>query len=337
MSENEFNYIIQSWNAKIIRLPFNQDWINTDVAYNNKLHQVIGWIKNNGAYVMLDLQWQNETVQIPAIPDSQAIEMWKKLAVRYKDDPAVLYDIHNEAHDVSFAAWQSRASEIIDGIRSVHPKSLIFVSGLNWATDVSACAANPLPYDNIVYSVHAYPWQGGETDWDNNFGNYSDQLPLFVGEFGGYGENLDWGKQFMTYLNAKKLGWTAWSWVDDPFLTTDNRYTPTEFGAIAREMLTRHAYPEQYDKRLLRSTVDFVTSTRATINWKTTNESDSKVLYGLTISYSDTAYAPILLKSHTIKLIELQSEQTYHFKIISADDYGFVAVSSDSTFITATN
>ncbi len=335
MSQTEFDYMCQNWQAKIIRIPFNQEWIMTDESYNNFLDEVIGWIKNNGAYIILDLQWQNTTVKIPRIPDTSAVTMWKKLALRYKDDPAILYDIHNEAHDVGFDEWRDRASQIIAGIRSVHAKALILVSGLNWANDIGVWARNPLPYDNIVYSLHVYPWFSNATKFDELVGNYSDQIPVFVGEFGGYVENAAWGRQLMAYLNEEGLGWTAWSWIDDPHLTQqDNRRTPTEFGAVVREMSIRHAFPDQYLNRLSDLTVEFIASSRATINWKTTQASDSKVLYGPTVDYGKSASSAVLLKSHTIKLTDLQPNTIYHFRVISVDDFGFKAESTDSTFTT---
>lgn len=335
MSQAEFDYICQNWQAKIIRIPFNQEWIMTDDAYNNFLDRVIGWIKNNGAYVILDLQWQNTTIKIPRIPDTSAVTMWKKLALRYKDDPAIVYDIHNEAHDVGLDEWRDGASQIITGIRSVHPKALILVSGLNWANDISGWAQHPLPYDHIVYSLHVYPWFSNATQFDKLVGNYCDRIPIFVGEFGGYVENTTWGRQLMAYLNEKGLGWTAWSWVDDPHLTQqNNRRTPTEFGAAVREMLIRHASPDQYLNRLSQLTVDFISANRATINWKTTQRSDSKVLFGTTTSYDQSVYSAVFLNSHTMKLTDLQPNTMYHFKVISVDEFGFKAESSDSTFTT---
>ena len=270
MSESEYKYIYDEWQVKVIRLPFNQEWVLTNEDYKAQLDTVVNWIKKNGAYIILDLQWQNTTVKIPSIPDTNAVDMWKILATRYKDDPAILYDIHNEAHDISFAEWQNRAIEIIEGIRSVHPRSLILVSGLDWASDLSAWADNPLHYDNVVYSVHVYPWMGGinswvlhlarfvgmhqyvyswlggSDSWDQHFGNYTEQIPIFVGEFGGGSGDLKWGRELIAYLNQKQLGWTAWSWVDKPYLTQSDHRTPTEFGSLVQESLIRLSSVEDY-------------------------------------------------------------------------------------------
>jgi len=335
MNEAEIAYICNDWGADIIRIPFNQEWIMTDEVYVNMLDEVINWIKMNGAYVLLDLQWRDTIVKIPSIPDSEAINMWIKLATKYSEDPAILYDIHNETHDIAFSAWRERAIEIIEGIRSVHPSSLIFVSGMDWANDVSDWAANPLPYDNIVYSVHKYPWSSPENRWDGQFGNYSEQIPMFIGELGGEEGDINWGNQLLAYLARKKLGWAAWSWVDHPFLTRTDRQTPTDFGNLVRDYLVRYADPDQYKNIISNIKVEYIGAKRATITWKTTNASDSKVLYGLSSNYTETMYAPVLLNSHTIKLTDLDPVTTYHFTAISVDDLGFTAQSSDSTFTTA--
>lgn len=336
INADEIKYICDNWKANIIRLPFNEEWILTNTAYNNFLDQIIGWIKENGAYVLLDLQWQDTQTRIPSIPDTAAIRMWKILAKRYKDDPAVLYDIHNEAHDVSFSAWRSRAGEIIDGIQSVHPKALCFVSAMNWATDLRDWNTDPLTQANVVYSVHAYSRWGGKAVWDENWGQFANDLPIFIGELGGEVADLEWGRQLLAYLNGKGLGWCAWSWVDSPFLTNPNdRRTPSDFGELVKGMLLRHADPQNYANKISGIKVEFITQDRATINWKTSNESDSKVLYGLTADYDKTFFATAPLKAHTAKLSSLSAATTYHFKIVSVDVFGFVAESSDSTFATA--
>jgi len=117
MSEDEYEFICSEWKAKIIRLPFNQQWITNDPLYRNLMDRVIQWIKNNSAYVILDLQWESTAVGIPRIPNEAAIDMWRDIAQKYKDDPAILYDIHNETHDISFLEWRNRAIEIIEAIK----------------------------------------------------------------------------------------------------------------------------------------------------------------------------------------------------------------------------
>jgi hypothetical protein len=335
MSEGEYEFISNDWAVTVIRLPFNQDWITNDPVYQALVDRVIQWIKKSGAYVILDLQWQDTAVRIPPIPNTAAIDMWKKIADKYKDDPAIIYDIHNETHDIGFTTWRNRAIEIIDAIQSVHPDALILVSGMDWASDLTQWAANPLPHANIVYSAHVYPWLGGLREWDIHFGQYVDKFPIFIGEFGGTNNDVIWGKQLLSYLNNKQLGWTAWSWVDAPFLTNQiDRRTPTPFGQIVKDMLLRYENPGKFNNTISDVQISGLSADKVTIMWQTTLVSDTQVIYGLSPVYGNTFSATAMVRLHTAKLTGLTPQTMYHFKVLSRDEFGFVAESSDSTFTT---
>ncbi len=336
ISREEIDYICQKWRANVIRIPFNQEWVLTDRTYVEKLDQVIGWVKDNGAYAILDLQWRDTATKIPPIPDANAVRMWKQLAERYRDEPAVLYDIHNEAHDVDFASWRKRAIEIIEAIREVHPKALILVSGMNWASDLRPWASAPLPYDNVVYSVHVYPWMGGRSNWESNFGRFADKLPIFCGEFGGGDQDVEWGRELIRYLHEKGIGWCAWSWVDKPYLTQpEDRRTPTAFGQLVFSYLQRYALLDSASNRIRDLRVQGITSSAATITWQTDWKSDSRVLYGTSTTYSDSVVALALLKYHTVKLTGLQANTLYHFRAVSVDEFGLRTASGDTAFRTS--
>src|SRR5205814_2557013 len=95
-----------------IRLPFNQDFVlrgrnnRSGEEYQSALDQVVYWGSLFGAYTLLDLQWLDADRMyggnrnfIAPLPNFDSIELWTKLARRYKDEPAVLYDIYSEPHD----------------------------------------------------------------------------------------------------------------------------------------------------------------------------------------------------------------------------------------------
>jgi endoglucanase len=241
ISEKEIRFICEDWKAQVVRLPFNEEWVLTDLRYNRFLDRVIGWVNRYGAYAMLDLQWQDVKVRIPRIPDEKAAGMWAILAKRHRNNPGVLYDIHNEAHDTTWTAWRERAAAIIAAIRAKHPKSLIFVSGLDWAYDLRGWVESPLPFADIVYSTHPYPFKGEPWAWDKFFGDFTDRFPVFAGEFGGGEKDLGWGSRLICYLDDKEIGWAAWSWVDQPHLTLKDRRTPTPFGDLVKAALLKHA------------------------------------------------------------------------------------------------
>ena len=266
---SEIQTIVRDWRCNIIRLPFNQDFVlrgregRTGEEYRSALDQVIYWASMFGAYTLLDLQWldvgrtygENRNFVAP-LPNMQSLELWTLLAARYRDEPAVLYDIFTEPHDrldddpfplnkedgstypddqraVTMKEWQPWARKLTSVIRSESPDAIIFVPGIDWAYDLRGM---PMDLPNIVYSSHVYPDKGN--DWPEAFGNLSRTVPVFLGEFGGQdkAEELDFVRRLVAYAEQLGIGWTAWSWFNDPFLV--NRYAATRFGDIVRRGLT---------------------------------------------------------------------------------------------------
>jgi endoglucanase len=277
ISAQEIQEMAVGWGAKIIRVPFNQDWALRVEGYDPEpylaaLDFVIEGAAALGAYTLLDLQWLDSHTQrgtnsdgssnfVPPLPNLGSIELWRQLAMRYAEEPAVLFDVLNEPHDaasddpvpllgidedgytfplssrqVSMTEWQPWALHLIAAIRSGNPNAVIFVSGVNWGYDLRGF---PLPdVDEIVYSTHVYPNKG--TDWDQAFGSLGSVRPVFAGEWGGGPNDLAWGGRLADYLSLKQIGWTAWSWSDAPRLVQlplAPPFVPTEFGELVRQRI----------------------------------------------------------------------------------------------------
>ena len=77
-----------------------------------------------------------------------------------------------------------------------------------------------------------------------------------------------------------------------------------------------------------------ITTSSATITWRTNEVADSKVEYGKTTSYGSSKSATSLVTSHSITLAGLEPETTYHYKVTSADSSANQASSVDFTFAT---
>ncbi len=268
-SRPEIEFIVKEWRCNIIRLPFNQDFVlrgrqgRSGEDYQKAIDQVIYWASLFGAYTLLDLQWLdadrvyggNRNFVAP-LPNIESLELWTTLARRYRNEPAVLYDLFNEPHDrldddpfplnkedgttyppgqksVTMKEWQPWARKLTQAVRDENPDALVFVAGTNWAYDLRGM---PMDMENIVYSTHVYPNKG--RNWAGAFGNLSKSSPVFVGEFGG-GEtpgDLEFVQSLMRYTEELEIGWTAWSWSNEPFLVT--RYVPTAFGEAVRQKLS---------------------------------------------------------------------------------------------------
>jgi hypothetical protein len=210
---------------------------------------------------VLDLHWLDARRPfgahrqfVPPLPDPDTPAVWAKLARRYADFPHVMFDLLNEPHDrlesdpyplwrpdgteypqdhrrVSIDEWKPWAELLIDTIRAEAPETPLFVSGTNWGYDLRGL---PVDRDNIVYSAHVYRNKGD--DWWGAFGHLAETAPVFVAEFGGVDEDVEWGNFLLNYLEDLEIGWAAWSYSDHPHLVTaDARTTP--FGELVRQRL----------------------------------------------------------------------------------------------------
>ena len=151
------------------------------------------------------------------------VEMWKSLAIRYKNSPNVVgFDLKNEPHgkatwgDGSATDFRRAAERAGTAIQEVNPNQLIIVEGIEnqvaggqkltghwWGGNLEGVRNNPvrLPVANkVVYSPHEYgpevspqPWLTSKNleknlldRWSKGFGYIHDQkiAPILVGEFG---------------------------------------------------------------------------------------------------------------------------------------------------------
>ncbi|UCE74218.1 MAG: S8 family serine peptidase [Methanomassiliicoccales archaeon] len=72
----------------------------------------------------------------------------------------------------------------------------------------------------------------------------------------------------------------------------------------------------------------------ATIVWTTDEGSDSVLHYGLSSNYDKTESDSSIVISHQILLSDLTPSTTYHYKIVSTDEWGNSVESDDNTFTT---
>ena len=285
INQDEIAAMTLGWHANVLRIPFNQDWClhgraaHSAESYRASLDQIIEWASAAGAYTILDLQWldfetaygttfnaiQGRTVNhVPPGPNEKTIDLWRILAARYRDEPAVLFDLLNEPHDVlsddpnplhligsdgrvvlsdqrrfSAREWNRWAALLVSEIRKIKPDGLILVGGVDWAFDLRGIHIDA---PNIVYSTHIYANRPRFT-WHRALGRYRD-IPIFAGEWGGSDLDIRFGQQLGAKLRKLELGWAAWCWSDFPRLVAAAQAgdcTPTPFGAMVQGELARSA------------------------------------------------------------------------------------------------
>ena len=216
---------VDDWKANIIRLPVKGDYWFGDSplqkdggkSYRETIDQIITLVANRGAYLLLDLHRFRA-------PTEKDVAFWKDAASRYKNHPAVLFDLFNEPHDVPWDVWKNGGwvsekkqgvdesafldenekkkanagfpsvgmQALVNAARQTGARNIVVVGGLAWSGDLSGVAQgyalDDAGGDGIVYSWHNYNWH---KDWQGRVLAAAAKYPILVGEVGADEKKMD--------------------------------------------------------------------------------------------------------------------------------------------------
>ena len=239
-----------AWGFNSIRLPMHynlytlpiedepvagQDtWLTTGF---DKTDDLVKWARANDMVVILDLHaapgGQGNDLAIsdrdaskPSLWDSPAnqaktVALWRKLAERYKDEPAIgAYDLLNEPNwgfqavgnkngcdETANAPLRDLYTRIITAIREVDQQHMIIVEGNCWGNNYKGLL--PIQDSNLTLSFHKY-WNNTSQDTIEQFLKLRSDydVPLWNGESG---ENSnDWFARAVDLEEKNGIGWSWW-------------------------------------------------------------------------------------------------------------------------------
>ncbi|MFA6289357.1 MAG: glycoside hydrolase family 5 protein [Opitutaceae bacterium] len=215
---------IDEWKANVIRLPMKEEyWFGRKgqsdggKSYRDLIDQVVMLAANRGAYVVIDLHRYRA-------PKPEYLEFWTDAATRYKNHPAVLFDLINEPHGTSWEVWRDggfvgekkdpdqaaflTAEEkakaqgfqspgmqaMLDTVRATGAKNIVVVGGLDYAYDLTGITngfalKEKSGGNGIMYASHVYPWKKG---WQKNFLDAAALHPILLGEVGSDVNKMSW-------------------------------------------------------------------------------------------------------------------------------------------------
>ena len=271
---------IDDWGVNIIRLPLAQDrWFGRakeqndgGVAYRKLVQEVVQAAAARRCYILLDLHWSDVGVWGLNIgqhwmPDDNSAAFWEAVASAYANHPAVMFDLYNEPHGVSWEIWRNGGlvreksnrkvgggktlterfeyhtpgmQRLLELCRGQGAKNVIVAGGLDWAYDLSGLLEGHALADphgsGVVYATHIYPWK---KNWDRHVTVVLGKYPVLVGEVGCRpgGKEEDpktWAPKVLDYIQLHQLHWTAWDLhpAAGPSLIQDWTYTPTPYWGV---------------------------------------------------------------------------------------------------------
>jgi len=194
-----------------------------------RLDNVIDWCKEFNLFVILDMHaapggqtgdniddsWGYPFLFESNLMQQATINLWKKIAERYKDETIILgYDLLNEPipHYLDNKEELNKLLEplykkIVSAIRTVDKNHIIFLGGSQWNTNFNVFTS---PFDsNLAYTFHKY-WMPTEQKEIQQYVDFRDKynVPVWLGESGE--NDNEWIKSFRELLEKNEIGWCFW-------------------------------------------------------------------------------------------------------------------------------
>ncbi|HTZ72103.1 MAG TPA: cellulase family glycosylhydrolase [Acetobacteraceae bacterium] len=192
------------------------------------IDRLIGWCRAHGLHVILDMHAapggqtgvnHDDGSGFPLVfyvprYRRETIELWRRIAARYRDETAVLgYDLLNEPispyndEDLLNPRLEPLYRDILAAIRQVDPNHVAFLEAAQWATNISVFG--PPFAANVAYSYHkfwAHPGRDSVQDYLDYAARYD--VPIVLGESGEMTDG--WNAAFRSLNERFGIGWCFW-------------------------------------------------------------------------------------------------------------------------------
>ena len=154
----------------------------------------------------------------PNVYKQDAKDFFTQMSSEFADHTNILYEICNEPN--GYATWdsvKSYAEEVIPCIRANDEDAVILVGSPTWSQDIDKALANPLAFDNVMYTLHFYA-ATHKDDLRNRLENcVTNGLPVFVSEFGmcdasgNGGNDFDSAQKWIDLLDQYDISFICWN------------------------------------------------------------------------------------------------------------------------------
>jgi hypothetical protein len=268
-SDNTSIAAMTTWKPDIVRVPLNEDcWLGINgvdpsyggAAYRHAVKGFVTRLERHGLLVDLELHLSapgGELAlgqQVMADADHSPT-FWRQVAATFKGDHAVLFELFNEPHDISWRCWlrgcrtaagwrTAGMQDMLDAVRGTGATNVVLAGGLGWSSDLSSWLTHRPddPTGQLAAAFHTYNFSGCSTQacWDSTVAKVAKKVPVVTTELGendcagGYVEPLmDW----LDNHGISYLGWTwdVWDCNSGPALITSYDGSPTAYGQVVHD------------------------------------------------------------------------------------------------------
>ena len=251
--------------ANLIRFQVSEFGLNpSDPLYSAKyvseVESGIALARAAGLDVIISLQAEtpagNET-RCP-LDDLGAATDWQELAQQYAGDPDVMFELYNEPglpnSAADWALWANGGvisngaggectavgvQSLVDEIRGLGADNVIILPGLAGEQTLAGVPAITDPADptdpQLAYGIHYPNLNQTSDDWDAEFGNLAERVPVIVTEWQANGTtNCIPGAPrsaplLLTYLALKQIGVVGFAFDLPGTIVADYQYDPTTY------------------------------------------------------------------------------------------------------------
>jgi endoglucanase len=265
------------WRINAVRVPLNEDcWLAINGApapysgrrYRAAISAYVARLHEAGLYAVLDLHWsgpggERAVGQRPMADLDHSPAFWSSVARAFKDDPAVLFDLYNEPHNVGWQCWRDGCvlpqgwrtagmQTLVDAVRSSGASQPVIATGPLWGSDLSSWLEyRPHdPANQLVAGLHVFD-DGGCTAldcWRTKVAPVARRVPVVATEFGQKVCSAAFADRFMNWADSADISYLGWSWNPSgcaaPALIQSWGGRPTAYGAQFRaHLFSLHAAP----------------------------------------------------------------------------------------------
>lgn len=247
-----------TWGVNVLRVamytdPDKNGYIK-DQTLEYSVDRLVDYAIKQDMYVIID--WHILSDGDPNEYKEEAMEFFRKMAIKYGDTPNVIFEICNEPNgDVTWKEIKEYSNDVINEIRKEAPKSLIIVGTPDFSKEITDVIDDSIDDTNVIYAVHFYAGTDGDDLMEDIDKALENDIPIFVSECGitdVTGDGKIYEKKFkkwIKFLNKRNISWIVWSFSnkDESTALLKEKYNPKQ----------SYIYQEQYGILKLQLPNDF--------------------------------------------------------------------------------